>query len=68
MYKRQRYGIGFRENVAEALMAARDRYSELRAQVLARIPSGDRMALEYTEILQSLLADRDAAPRAAEAH
>jgi len=64
----KRYGIGFRENVAEALMAARDRYSELRAQVLARIPSGDRMALEYTEILQSLLADREASPRTTAAH
>lgn len=53
-----RYGIGFRDNVAEALRAARDRYSELRSQVLARMPSGDRMTLGYTEILQKLLADR----------
>lgn len=53
-----RYGIGFRDNVAEALRAARDRYAELRSQVLTRMPSGDRMSLGYTEILQRLLADR----------
>jgi len=60
-----RYGIGFRENVAEALMKARDRYAELHAQVLARIPSGDRMILGYAEILQSLIAARSTPPAVA---
>ena len=55
----RRYGVGFRENVAAALMEARDRYAELHAQVLARIPSGDRMVLSYAEILQRLLAERN---------
>ncbi len=63
----KRYGLGFRDNVAEVLMDARERYSELRTKVLSQIPSGDRMALGYAELLQGLLADRDGqsgAPRA----
>ena len=54
----KRYGIGFREDVASALLTARDRYAELRGQVLERIPSGDRMVLHYAGILQRLLAER----------
>jgi hypothetical protein len=54
-----RYGIGFRDNVGQALLAARARYDELRQQVLTRLPSGDRMVLAYAEIIQRLLADRD---------
>jgi hypothetical protein len=54
-----RYGMGFRDDVAGTLMAARDHYAELHAQVLARMPSGDRMVLSYAEILQRLLAERD---------
>jgi glycosyltransferase involved in cell wall biosynthesis len=53
-----RYGIGFRDDVAEALRAARDRYAVLREQVLTRIPSGDRMVLSYGAIVQRLLAER----------
>ncbi|MEI9897646.1 MAG: hypothetical protein WDN28_28250 [Chthoniobacter sp.] len=48
-----------RDNVAEVLLASRDRYAELHAQVLARIPSGDRMVLGYAEILQRMLAERN---------
>jgi glycosyltransferase involved in cell wall biosynthesis len=54
-----RYGVGFRENVAAALMDARDRYAELRAKVITHTPSGDRMVLSYAEILQRLLAERN---------
>jgi glycosyltransferase involved in cell wall biosynthesis len=54
-----RYGIGFRENVAAALIAARDRYTELRGKVLSQIPSGDRMVLAYAEVLQRLLVERN---------
>jgi glycosyltransferase involved in cell wall biosynthesis len=54
-----RYGLGFRDDVGAALIKARDSYAELHAQVLARIPSGDRMVLSYAEILQRLLAERD---------
>jgi len=54
----QRYGIGFRDDVASVLLAARDRYAELRRQVLEHMPSGDRMVLHYASILQRLLAER----------
>jgi glycosyltransferase involved in cell wall biosynthesis len=54
----ERYGLGFRENVKAALIEARDRYAELRAKVLAVPPSGDRMCLEYGELIQRLLVDR----------
>ena len=53
-----KYGIGFRENVAAALHAARARYPELRRQVLERMPSGDRMVLSFGELIQGLLASR----------
>lgn len=53
-----RYGVGFRDNVAEVLIAMRDRYAELHRQVLQRMPSGDRMVLHYAEVVQRLLAER----------
>ena len=54
-----RYGIGFRDNVADALHSARDRYTELRARVLGNPPSGERMVLGYAEIIQRLISARD---------
>ncbi len=54
-----RYGLGFRDNVADVMNTARDRYEELREKVLTRMPSGDRMVLSYAEILQRLLAERN---------
>jgi glycosyltransferase involved in cell wall biosynthesis len=54
-----KYGIGFRDDVAGALVAARDRYPELRTQVLERMPSGERMTLAYGEIIQRLISERD---------
>jgi glycosyltransferase involved in cell wall biosynthesis len=53
-----RYGVGFRADVATAVITARDRYAELRTRVLTQIPSGDRMVLGYGEIIQQLLAGR----------
>ena len=52
----RRYGIGFRDNPKEALLAARDQYADLRARTLAGMPSGDRMCLEYATHFQQLLA------------
>jgi glycosyltransferase involved in cell wall biosynthesis len=54
----RRYGIGFRDNVAEALFAARAHYPDLRARTLANVPSGDSMCLQYATLFQSLLAAR----------
>ena len=52
----ERYGIGFTDDVKAALLAARDGYAGLRQQVLTRMPSGDRMCLEYAEVIQSVIA------------
>ena len=55
-----RYGVGFRENVAEALMAARDRYAELAcAGAGAHSLRAIAWCLGYAEILQRLLAERN---------
>ena len=45
------YGLG------KVLMtAARDLYPQLKQQVMTRMPSGDRMCLEYAEVIQSVIA------------
>jgi hypothetical protein len=54
----ERYGVGFHDDVKSALLAARERYAELRSKVIAAPPSGDRMCLEYCELIQRLLAER----------
>lgn len=53
-----RYGIGFRDDVGGAVRAAVDSLAELRAKVLAAPPSGDRMVIEFAEILQRLVLER----------
>jgi hypothetical protein len=57
----RRYGIGFRDDVAGAVTALRDRYSAERAKVLADPPSGDRMCIAFREVLQRTLAAAPAA-------
>jgi len=54
----RRYGIGFREDPAAALRAAAADLPGLRERVLRRMPSGDRMCVEYATLLQGLLASR----------
>ena len=50
-----RYGIGFRDDVAAAVEAARERYGELRGRVLELAPSGDAMCARYRRALERLL-------------
>lgn len=50
----RQYGIGFRDNVREALITARDSYPHLRKQVLEFMPSGIKMCAMYEEVLVSL--------------
>jgi hypothetical protein len=50
-----RYGIGYRDDVQGAIVAARSRYAELRAEVLELAPSGDAMCARYRAALQRLL-------------
>lgn len=57
----RRYGIGFRDNLLEALQEIVSDFHAYRRAVRADAPSGDRMTLEYVELIQSLLALREAA-------
>jgi hypothetical protein len=47
----RQYGVGFRDDVRHAVLAARERYAELRERVLRLAPSGARMCEEYERIL-----------------
>lgn len=47
----RRYGVGFRGNVGEALLDAREKYPLLRKRVLKLSPSGDDMCREYEAVL-----------------
>jgi hypothetical protein len=50
------YGLGFREDVASAIVAIREQYGSHRAKVLAAPPSGDRMCIAFREVIQQTLA------------
>lgn len=52
----KRYGIGFRNNVKEAVLKMREEYSSYRYQVLRQMPSGDRMCISYLDIIQYLIS------------
>jgi hypothetical protein len=45
------YGVAFRDDVRAALLAARDRYGELREKALRLAPSGTRMCAQYERAL-----------------
>lgn len=47
----RQYGVEFRDDVRTALLTARERFSQLRAAVLERAPSGARMCREYEACL-----------------
>jgi glycosyltransferase involved in cell wall biosynthesis len=51
----KKYGVSFRTNLREAVLEAIERLPELRAKVLSNPPSGDRMVLDYANILQKLV-------------
>jgi glycosyltransferase involved in cell wall biosynthesis len=51
-----KYGIGFRTNLKTVIEEMKKKYPEYRQKVVQKMPSGDRMCLEYTEIIQSLLS------------
>lgn len=50
-----RYGVGFKDNVKKALLDARERYAALRTAVLAKMPDGDQMCLEYERAVRQAL-------------
>lgn len=50
-----RYGIGFRDNPADALSEMAMRLPEFRKKVFSAMPSGDRMAMDYADACRMLL-------------
>jgi hypothetical protein len=52
-----KYGIGFRDNLADAAKRFISEYTHHRSAVLTRPPSGDGMCLAYREIIQRVLAE-----------
>lgn len=51
-----RYGLGFRDDIGAAIQVMRARHGEYRARVLNNPPSGDRMCIEYMDVIQQLIA------------
>ena len=54
----RRYGVGFRDNLADATKQFIANYTQHRNEVLTAPPSGDKMCLAYREIVQRVLAER----------
>jgi glycosyltransferase involved in cell wall biosynthesis len=54
----ERYGMGFGDdNMLSVINSFREGYSKYRNQVLDDSPCGDRMVMEYTNRIQSLIAN-----------
>lgn len=51
-----KYGLGFRDNVVERIHEMAARLPELRDKLLNAMPSGERMALDYADVIQKLIA------------
>jgi len=54
----RKYGIAYREDVKSAILRMREEYALHRRRLFQNMPSGDRMCLEYAEIIQRLLSER----------
>jgi glycosyltransferase involved in cell wall biosynthesis len=48
----ERYGLGFRDNVIDATREFVDDYTRQRQRVLMNMPSGDRMILDFLNLVQ----------------
>jgi glycosyltransferase involved in cell wall biosynthesis len=54
----RKYGVAFRDGgLPQALRTIREQYGELRRRLLLARPSGDRMCVEYAEIVTRLVAE-----------
>ncbi len=53
----QRYGVGFRDDVAGAIRKAIERIEDLRHRLLNNMPSGDRMVLDFADTIQRLAVE-----------
>ncbi|MEO8206066.1 MAG: hypothetical protein ABI615_07780 [Chthoniobacterales bacterium] len=52
----RKYGLGFRDNLVERIHEMAARLPEFHDKVLNTMPSGDRMALDYADVIQKLIA------------
>ncbi|MEO6848720.1 MAG: hypothetical protein ABI443_13365 [Chthoniobacterales bacterium] len=52
----QKYGLGFRDNLVERLHEMTAQLPALHKKLLHTLPSGDRMALDYADAIQMLIA------------
>lgn len=52
----RRYGLGFRDDPSQPLRRMAAEWPAFRAKVLAQLPSGDRMVMEYADICTQLAA------------
>ena len=57
----RRYGLEFRDNLAEQLQGMKEQLPEMRRRVLESPPSGERMCLEFSELIVRLAAARNRA-------
>jgi hypothetical protein len=53
-----KYGIGYRDDPSEALRQMASNLLEFRNKLFRAIPSGDRMAMDYTDLCQYLVTNR----------
>ena len=54
----QKYGLGFRDNLAAVLGQARAQYGELRERVIGQMPNGDEMCLQFARVITKLIVER----------
>lgn len=57
----EKYGVGFKDDVKTAISKMRTDYKTYRKRLFNNMPSGDKMCLEYTEIIQRFLCENDIA-------
>jgi glycosyltransferase involved in cell wall biosynthesis len=51
----KKYGVGYRDDPSAALREVGERLPEFRKKVLANMPSGDRMAMDYADVCRQLV-------------
>lgn len=53
----ERYGLCFGDNLIDRVNLMKEQYSELREKALDHSPCGDRMTLDYANIIQRLITE-----------
>ena len=54
----EKYGIAYGDDVEHAVEEMRKHYEHYRVRLLDNIPSGERMCLEYAEVIQKLICTK----------